>query len=86
MVLELLFKKKVILARFFGHFVPSAIGPLTDHPLISSFMHDIYRREEVCWKLGLKPLLTNIERVILENNQKYRFGVKWRTHKYKEKI
>jgi len=31
-----------ILTRFFGYFVSSAIGPLTDHPLISSPTRDEY--------------------------------------------
>jgi len=41
-----------IQARIFGHSVPPAIGPLTDHPLISSSTHEmnIPRREGVCWK------------------------------------
>ena len=33
--------KKPILAKFLGHYVPPAIGPLTDHSLISSPTHEM---------------------------------------------
>jgi len=42
MILELLFKKKIILVRFFGHSVSFAFGSLTDHPLIFSLMYKMY--------------------------------------------
>ena len=47
MVSESLFKKP-ILTRFLGHFVPPAIGPLTDHPLISSPVKCTYLNVRGC--------------------------------------
>ena len=45
-------KLEPILTNFLGHYVPSDIGLLTDHPLIFCPMHEmnIPRCEGVCWK------------------------------------
>jgi len=60
-------KLKSILVNFLGHFVPSDIGPLTNHPLISCPTHEMnivwYEGCRFCGvELGLKPISNRLRK------------------------